>query len=94
MSVLQYAIESCNAIQTFRHGPPSNPRHRACNPLHAAGIVSRVLKPAQVDSALNAIMDLDKARDVRSNVDTVILFALATLGEDAVRHPAPLSISN
>ncbi len=32
-----------------------------------------VLKPAQVDSALNALMDLDKARDVRSIVDTLIL---------------------
>jgi len=31
-----------------------------------------VLKPAQVDAALNAIMAMDKAADVRAVVDTVI----------------------
>ena len=35
-------------------------------------LAGAVLKPAQVDSALNAIMDLDKAKDVRAVVDTVI----------------------
>ena len=36
-------------------------------------LAGTVLKPAQVDAALNAIMDMDKAHDVRSIVDTVIL---------------------
>jgi hypothetical protein len=36
-------------------------------------LAGHVLKPAQVDSALNAIMDLDKARDVRAVVDTVVV---------------------
>ena len=35
-------------------------------------LAGAVLKPAQVDSALNAIMDLEKAQDVCSVVDTVI----------------------
>jgi len=35
-------------------------------------LAGTVLKPAQVDSALNALMDLDKAKDVRAVVDTVI----------------------
>jgi 2-methylcitrate dehydratase PrpD len=35
-------------------------------------LAGSVLKPTQVDAALNAIMDLDKAADVRSVVDTVI----------------------
>jgi 2-methylcitrate dehydratase PrpD len=35
-------------------------------------LAGAVLPAAQVDSALNAIMDLDKAQDVRSVVDTVI----------------------
>lgn len=36
-------------------------------------LAGAVLKPAQADSALSAIMDMDKARDVCSVVDTVIL---------------------
>ena len=36
-------------------------------------LAGAVLKPGHVDSALNAIMDMDKARDMRSIVDTVIL---------------------
>lgn len=35
-------------------------------------LAGAVLKPAQVDAALNAIMELDKAQDVRVVVDTVI----------------------
>jgi 2-methylcitrate dehydratase PrpD len=35
-------------------------------------LAGAVLTPAQVDAALNAIMDMDKARDVRGIVDTVI----------------------
>jgi hypothetical protein len=35
-------------------------------------LAGAVLKPAQVDSALNAIMDMDKACDVRAIVDTLI----------------------
>lgn len=35
-------------------------------------LAGAVLKPAQVDSALNAIMDMDKASDVRAIVDTLI----------------------
>ena len=35
-------------------------------------LAGAVLKPTQVDAALNAIMDLDKAPDVRAIVDTVI----------------------
>jgi len=35
-------------------------------------LAGAVLKPAQVDAALNAIMALDKAADVRAVVDTVI----------------------
>lgn len=36
-------------------------------------LAGAVLKPAQVDSALNAIMDMEKARDVRAVMDTVTL---------------------
>jgi 2-methylcitrate dehydratase PrpD len=35
-------------------------------------LAGHVLKPAQVDAALNAIMELEKAQDVRAVVDTVI----------------------
>ena len=35
-------------------------------------LAGHVLRPAQVDAALNAIMDLDKAQDVRPVIDTVI----------------------
>ena len=35
-------------------------------------LAGAVLKPAQVDSALNAIMALEQAKDVRAIVDTVI----------------------
>jgi hypothetical protein len=35
-------------------------------------LAGAVLKPAQVDSALNAIMSMETASDVRTVVDTVI----------------------
>ena len=35
-------------------------------------LAGSALKPAQVDSALNAIMEMEKAADVRAIVDTVI----------------------
>jgi len=35
-------------------------------------LAGATLKPAQVDAALNAIMEMDKARDVRGIVDTLI----------------------
>ncbi len=36
-------------------------------------LAGAVLKPAQVDSALNAIMDMEKARDIRAVMDTLTL---------------------
>lgn len=36
-------------------------------------LAGAVLKPGQVDSALNAVMEMDKARDVRGIMDTVTL---------------------
>lgn len=36
-------------------------------------LAGSVLKPTQVDAALNAIMDMDKVRDVRAVMDTVTL---------------------
>jgi hypothetical protein len=35
-------------------------------------LAGAVLKPSQVDAALNAIMSMESAPDVRSVVDTVI----------------------